>query len=70
MSVLDCPNCGANLQAPQSVRIAEYHFGHLEKFEQSPTEGPGFTYTHDQADTYSIICTTCNRLVRTVPLIK
>ena len=68
MSSLNCPNCGADLTASQSVRIAEYHFGHLDKVEQSAAEGPGFTYQREQADSYTIICTACNRLVRTLPL--
>ncbi len=68
MSALSCPNCGANLEAPQSVRIAESHFGHLEKAVQSPMEGPGFVYHLEQPDVYTIICNSCKRLVRTLPI--
>jgi hypothetical protein len=64
MSAITCSNCGANLEAPQSVRIAEYHFGRLAKSDQDP----GFTYEIEQPDTYTILCTICNRLVRTLPL--
>jgi len=70
MSALTCSNCGANLEAPQSVRIAEYHFGHLEKADQTPMEGPGFVYHFEQPDTYTILCNTCNRLVRTLPITR
>jgi hypothetical protein len=68
MAAISCPNCGADLTAPQSVRIAEYRFGRLEKVDQSLAEGPGFTYHNEQADTYTILCTICKRLVRTLPL--
>ena len=68
MAAISCPNCGADLTAPQSVRIAEYHFGRLEKADQSPMEGPGFIYHPEQPDTYTILCNTCKRLVRTLPL--
>lgn len=70
MSALSCPNCGANLEAPQSVRISESHFGRLEKVDQSATEGPGFVYRQEQPDTYTILCNTCKRLVRTLPIPK
>jgi hypothetical protein len=70
MSAITCSNCGANLEAPQSVRIAEYHFGRLEKADQDPMEGPGFIYHFEQPDTYTILCTTCNRLVRTLPITR
>ena len=33
MAAISCPNCGADLTVPQSVRIAEYHFGRLEKVD-------------------------------------
>ena len=68
MAAITCPNCGADLTAPQSVRIAEYHFGHLEKADQDIVEGPGFTYQREQPDTYTILCNACRRLVRTLPL--
>lgn len=68
MSNLTCPNCGADLTAPQSVRIAEYHFGSLAAIPQSPLEGPGFTYQREKSDTYTILCNACRRLVRTLPL--
>jgi hypothetical protein len=64
MSALTCPHCGANLEAPQSVRIAEYHFGHLEKAEGSP----GIAYMKEQPDVYTLLCSTCKRLVRTLPI--
>lgn len=64
MSALTCPHCGANLEGPQSVRIAEYHFGHLEKAEGVP----GFTYHREQADVYTVLCSSCKRLVRTLPI--
>jgi len=70
MSTITCSNCGANLEAPQSVRIAEYHFGRLETADQELMEGPGFVYRLEQPDTYTILCTTCNRLVRTLPITK
>jgi hypothetical protein len=50
------------------VRIAEYHFGRLEQADQSPMEGPGFVYHFEQPDTYTILCNTCKRLVRTLPI--
>jgi hypothetical protein len=68
MSALSCPNCGANLEAPQSVRIAEYHFGRLEKKDESLVDGPGFTYRREQPDVYTILCNSCKRLVRTLPI--
>ena len=68
MSSLSCPNCGANLEAPQSVRIAEYHFGRLEKADTSALNPPGFTYRKELPDVYTILCNTCKRLVRTLPL--
>lgn len=68
MSPISCPNCGTDLTAPQSVRIAEYHFGHLEKVSQDPMEGPGFAYHSETPDTYTILCNSCKRLVRTLPL--
>jgi hypothetical protein len=55
---INCPHCGSDLTAPQSVRIAEYHFGRLESLQQDPLEGPGFRYHFEQPDTnkkYSII---------------
>jgi hypothetical protein len=68
MASITCPNCGADLTAPQSVRIAEYHFGRLENADQAPMEGPGFVYHFEQADTFTILCNTCKRLVRTLPI--
>lgn len=68
MAAISCPNCGADLTVPQSVRIAEYQFGRLEKVDQSPEEGPGFTYHLEVPDTYTILCNQCKRLVRTLPL--
>lgn len=70
MASLTCPNCGADLTAPHAVRIAEYRFGRLEKVAQEPMEGPGFVYHPEQADTYTILCNACRRLVRTLPLAK
>jgi len=70
MAAISCPNCGTDLTAPQSVRIAEYHFGHLEKVSQEPMEGPGFLYRPEVPDTYTILCNSCKRLVRTLPLGK
>lgn len=70
MAGISCTHCGADLSAPQSVRIAEYHFGRLEKVSQEPMEGPGFHYHQEVPDTYTILCTTCKRLVRTLPLKK
>jgi hypothetical protein len=70
MADITCPNCGADLTAPQSVRIAEYRFGRLEKVSQEPMEGPGFTYHFEQPDTYTVLCNACRRLVRTLPLAK
>lgn len=68
MAAISCPSCGADLTVPQSVRIAEYHFGRLEKVSQEPTEGPGFHYHLETPDTYTILCNGCKRLVRTLPL--
>lgn len=68
MAAITCPNCGADLTAPQSVRIAEYHFGRLEKADQDIVEGPGFTYHRETPDTYTLLCNACKRLVRTLPL--
>jgi hypothetical protein len=68
MAALSCPHCGQDLTAPQSVRIAEYHFGHLEKASHDPMEGPGFTYAFETPDTYTILCNGCKRLVRTLPI--
>lgn len=70
MSSLTCTNCGADLTAPKSVRIAEYHFGHLESAQQEVVEGPGYIYHLEVPDVYTIICTGCKRLVRTLPLHK
>jgi hypothetical protein len=70
MAATSCPNCGADLTAPQSVRIAEYRFGRLEQADQTPVEGPGFVYHNEQPDTYTILCNTCKRLVRTLPLVR
>lgn len=70
MADISCPNCGADLTAPQSVRISEYHFGRLEKVAQEPMQGPGFVYHLEQADTYTVLCNACRRLVRTLPLKK
>ena len=70
MAAITCPNCGADLSAPQSVRIAETHFGRLEKVAQDPMEGPGFAYHREVPDTYTILCNACKRLVRTLPLPK
>jgi hypothetical protein len=69
MSALTCPNCGANLEAPQSVRIAEYYFGRLEKVATGLLEPPGFAYQKEQSDVYTVLCNTCKRLVRTLPII-
>lgn len=68
MAALSCPHCGQDLTAPQSVRIAEYHFGHLEKVSQDVMEGPGFLYHLEVPDTYTILCNGCKRLVRTLPI--
>lgn len=68
MAAIECPNCGTDLTAPQSVRIAEYQFGHLEKVAQDPMEGPGFVYHFEVPDSYTILCNSCKRLVRTLPL--
>jgi len=70
MAAISCTHCGFDLTAPQSVRIAEYHFGRLEKVDQEPMEGPGFTYHTEVPDTYTVLCTNCKRLVRTLPLRK
>lgn len=70
MAAISCPHCGAKLDEPQSVRIAEYHFGRLEKIDQSPADGPGFKYHFEVPDTYTILCNTCKRLVRTLPIAK
>jgi hypothetical protein len=66
MAAISCTHCGADLTAPQSVRIAEYQFGHLEK----TSEDPGFKYRFDQPDNYTILCNSCKRLVRTLPIAK
>ncbi len=68
MAALSCPHCGQDLTAPQSVRIAEYHFGRLEKVDQGILEGPGFAYRCEIPDTYTILCNGCKRLVRTLPI--
>ena len=47
MAAISCTHCGADLTAPQSVRIAEY-----------------------QADNFTILCNSCKRLVRTLPISK
>jgi len=70
MAAISCPNCGADLTVSQSVRIAEYRFGRLEKVEQDLAEGPGFIYHPEVADTYTLLCNHCKRLVRTLPLAK
>ena len=67
MAAISCPHCGQDLTVPQSVRIAEYHFGRLEKISQDPLEGPGFKYHFEVPDTYTILCNGCKRLVRTLP---
>jgi len=64
MSDLSCPNCGADLSAPQAIRIAEYRFGHLEKAPQ----GSDPAYQVDRPDTFTLLCNACQRLVRTLPL--
>lgn len=70
MAAISCSQCGADLTQPQSVRIAEYHFGSLKKAESDEAYGPGFTYALEQPDTYTILCNTCKRLVRTLPLAR
>ena len=70
MSSLTCVNCGANLTAPGSVRIAEYHFGRLEEVKQETLEGPGYAYRCEVPDVYTLICNHCKRLIRTLPLRK
>ena len=70
MAAISCSQCGADLSQPQSVRIAEYHFGSLQKADSGDSYGPGFSYTLEQPDTYTILCNTCKRLVRTLPLEK
>lgn len=70
MAAISCPNCGADLTVPQSVRIAEYQFGRLEKVDQPAEEGPGFIYHPEVPDTYTILCNQCKRLVRTLPLAR
>lgn len=70
MAAISCTHCGFDLTAPQSVRIAEYHFGRLEKVDQDPLEGPGFKYHGEVPDTFTILCTNCKRLVRTLPIRK
>lgn len=70
MAAISCSQCGADLTQPQSVRIAEYHFGSLRKAEGADAAGPGFAYTLELPDTYTILCNTCKRLVRTLPLEK
>jgi len=52
------------------VRVAEYYFGSLKKAATGEDFGPGFEYTLEQPDTYTILCNTCKRLVRTLPLAK
>jgi hypothetical protein len=66
MAAISCIHCGADLTAPQSVRIAEYQFGRLEQI----TEDPGFKYHFEQKDNFTILCTSCKRLVRTLPFPK
>lgn len=66
MAAISCTHCGADLTAPQSVRIAEYHFGHMEKVD----EDPGFKYHPTQPDNFTILCTSCKRLVRTLPITR
>jgi transcription elongation factor Elf1 len=68
MSTLTCPNCGANLETSQSVRIAEYHFGRLTKEGPGVLDPPGFAYVLEQPDVYTVTCGTCKRLVRTLPI--
>jgi len=70
MAAISCPQCGADLTQPQSVRVAEYHFGSLKKAADGEAFGPGFEYNLEQPDTYTILCNTCKRLVRTLPLAK
>jgi hypothetical protein len=70
MAAISCPQCGADLTQSQSVRVAEYHFGSLKKAGAGEDFGPGFEYTLEQPDTYTILCNTCKRLVRTLPLKK
>jgi hypothetical protein len=64
MAAISCTHCGADLTAPQSVRIAEYQFGRMEKVD----EDPGFKYHFEQADNFTILCNSCKRLVRTLPI--
>jgi hypothetical protein len=70
MSSTTCPNCGADLTVSGSVRIAEYHFGRLEAVKQELAEGPGYVHRCEAPDVYTIICSGCRRLVRTLPLHK
>jgi len=70
MSALTCANCGADLTATGSIRVAEYHFGRLEAAKQELAEGPGYVYHCETPDVYTIICNNCKRLVRTLPLHK
>jgi hypothetical protein len=66
MAAISCTHCGADLTASQSVRIAEYQFGHLEKV----SEDPGFKYHFEQPDNFTILCNSCKRLVRTLPIAR
>ena len=66
MAAISCTHCGADLTAPQSVRIAEYRYGKLEKTDADP----GFTYHFEQNDNFTILCNSCKRLVRTLPMPK
>lgn len=68
MSTFPCPHCSADLSKPQSVRIAHYHFGHLDKTPGGTLEDPGFRQHLEVPDNYTITCNSCMRLVRTLPL--
>ena len=56
MAAISCSQCGADLSQPQSVRIAEYHYGSLQKADAGDAFGPGESYTLEQPDTYTILC--------------
>ena len=70
MSGINCPNCGADLTASGSVRIAEYRFGRLVAAKQDITEGPGYYHSCETPDTCTLICNACKRLIKTLPLTK
>ena len=63
-----CTNCGADLTSAQSLRIAEYRYGHLTTGPAARAVSQDLNFEFDQPDRFTATCVNCDRLVRTLPL--